>query len=284
MRWLPLLALAFLGCGAPESLEDVSYDDRFGEATTMDVYLPEDDGARHPGILLVHGGAWAFGSKNAYGGMAKRFARSGYVAATINYRLAEEGRYPKAIQDCMCALSFMRAHAREYRLDPERVAALGYSAGGHLVALMGVAGEVKEHIPDCASGPTPPPNAVVPGAASPDFHGRDNRLVRDFLGGTEEERPDAYRMASPITHVGPNKPPFLFVLGRADVAGQGDPNLRMRDGLRAEGNTADVLFVDGGGHVLNYGPSPGELHVNEATVSPESWLAVADFLERTVKK
>jgi acetyl esterase/lipase len=280
MRMLLSIALAVLGCGAPEARTDVSYDERFGESTTMDVYLPDDDGAAHPAILLVHGGSWQFGSKRAYDGVAKRFARSGYVAATINYRLAEEGRYPNAIRDCMCALSYLRANATAYHLDPRRVGAMGYSAGGHLVALMGVAG--AEHTADCPNGPTTPPNAVIAGAANPDFRGKDRDVVRDFLGGTESERPDVYRDASPLTHVGPNKPPFLFVLGGADVANQQEKNIEMRDALRAHGNVADVLLVDGGGHVLNYGPSPGELHVDVATLSPESWLAIVDFLERSL--
>ncbi len=284
MRASLLVMLAALGCGAPETLADVSYDDRFGAATTMDVYLPERDGSLHPGILLVHGGAWSLGSKSGYTGVAKRFARSGYVAATINYRLAEEGRYPNAVRDCMCALSFLRAHAAEYGMDPARVAALGYSAGGHLVALMGVAGTYPAHVPDCASGPTPPPNAIVAGAANPDFRGTDREVVRDFLGGSEAEVPDAYRFASPRFHVGPNKPPFLFVLGGADIANQKHQVVAMRDALRAEGNVADMLLVDGGGHLLNYGPSPGELHIDEATVAPESWLAIADFLDRTVNR
>jgi acetyl esterase/lipase len=63
MRMLLSIALAVLGCGAPEARTDVSYDDRFGESTTMDVYLPDDDGAAHPAILLVHGGSWQFGSR-----------------------------------------------------------------------------------------------------------------------------------------------------------------------------------------------------------------------------
>src|SRR5437773_1187034 len=98
------------GCGKPNVHEGVSYDDRFGESTTMDVYVPDGDGP-HPGVMLLHGGAWSGGSKAEFTQGAARLARSGYVAATINYRLLPDGAYPRDVQDCLCALSYLRAHA-----------------------------------------------------------------------------------------------------------------------------------------------------------------------------
>src|SRR5262245_60298797 len=88
-----------LGCSSPTELTDVSYDDRFGEATTMDVFLPSTATGKSPAILMIHGGAWRAGSKEHYHDAAVRMARSGYVAAAINYRLVPDGAYPNGVQD-----------------------------------------------------------------------------------------------------------------------------------------------------------------------------------------
>ena len=106
MRLLPsvLVALACAAaCQGPLPVHtDLRYDERFGADTTMDVYEPGGIGP-HPTVMMIHGGAWIGGSKDAYTEAAKRLARSGFVAATINYRLAPDGEYPKIVQDCVCA-------------------------------------------------------------------------------------------------------------------------------------------------------------------------------------
>lgn len=270
------------GCAAPGEYEDVSYDARFGDATTMDIYVPTGSG-RHPAVLMIHGGAWVAGSKSAYTQAAKRLARSGYVAATINYRLVPAGTYPRAVQDCLCALSFLRAHATDYGLDPDRVAVMGYSAGGHLASLVGVASDDPAHQPDCASGPTTPPRAVVSGAGPQDLRGKDNKWVRDFVGGAPDEIPERFASASPRAHVGPHKPPYLFLNGGADWLVDVDQARDMRDALRADGNDADLLEIAGGGHLLNPSTDTGEVVLEEADLTSEGWLALIDFLDRKTK-
>lgn len=269
-------------CGAPRALEDISYDPRFGDSTVMDVYLPDEAGPR-PGVLFIHGGGWRTGSRGEYRDAAKRLARSGYVTGNIEYRLVGEGGgYPATVQDCLCALAHFRAHAPEYNLDPRRVALFGYSAGGHLVSLLGVAARAPSHQPDCAAGPTDPPNAVIVGAGPSNLRGRDHRWVREFLGGTEAERPDIYAVASPITHVGPGKPPYLFVGGSADWFVSIDDAYAMRDALVASGNDARVHKVTGGGHILNATTDNADLTLGTSDLTPEAWVTVMDFLERTV--
>ncbi|HMR80455.1 MAG TPA: alpha/beta hydrolase, partial [Polyangiaceae bacterium] len=169
-RALPV-ALALMGCSAPSEILDVSYDDRFGERTTMDIYLPAGEPTQSPAIVMIHGGAWRFGSKDAYRDAAVRMARSGWVAVTINYRLGSAGMYPRAVQDCVCAISFLRRNADDYGIDPNRVAVTGYSAGGHLASLVGLAADLPEHVPDCASGGTTLPNAIISAAGAQDLHG-----------------------------------------------------------------------------------------------------------------
>lgn len=269
-----------LGCAAPGELLDVSYDDRFGDATTMDVYLPSGTTRGRPAILMIHGGAWRTGSKQHYHDAAVRMARSGYVAAAINYRLVPGGVYPEGVHDCVCALAHLRAHADEYGLDPERVAVTGYSAGGHLASLLGVAADAPEHAPDCDTGGTGLPNAVISSAGVQDFHGQDHVWVSDFLGGSEDDVPEVYDSASPLSRVEAGKPPLLMIAGGADWLVDTDDMRRMRDAMRAAGNDAELLLTNGGGHLLNPDENVGALDVEVADMTPEGWAAMAEFLER----
>lgn len=284
MRWWLALALVLsaTGCGAPGELKDVSYDDRFGAATTMDIYLPSGSPAHSPAILMIHGGAWLAGSKDAYHDAAVRMARSGWVAASINYRLGAAGVYPRAVQDCVCALAFLRAHADEYGIDPHRIAVTGYSAGGQLASLIGVAADAPEHVPDCAAGGTGLPDAVISSAGVQDFHGKDHQWVRDFLGGSESQVPDNYDTASPLFHVGPGKPPYLLITGGADWFADFDDLDRMRSSLRNAGDDAELLLTSGGGHVINPDENTGAVDLEVADMTPEGWAAMSDFLDRTL--
>lgn len=277
------LALAFAtGCGSAEKHEDVSYDDRF-ESTTMDVYVPDGAGP-HAGVMLVHGGAWIGGSKSEYSQAADRLARSGWVAATIDYRFVPDGTYPKIVQDCICAMSFLRAHAADYKLDPDRLAVMGYSAGGHLVSVLGASSDEPMHQPDCKSGPTKPPRAVVSGAGWHDFRGQTADLFEEVVGVKESDDPAPWTAISPVTHVKPGLPPFLFVNGTQDVFVHMHQARTMRDALLAAGNDASILEVAGGGHLLNRTTDEGDVALEESDMTDESWIAITDFLVRTMGK
>jgi len=275
---MTLLLLA--GCAAPEVIRGVVYDDRFGKETSLDVYLP-DGGDSRAAVMLIHGGGWRFGSRDMYERTADRLARSGFVAVPIDYRLGAAGRWPAGAQDCVCALSFLRAHAADYGIDPLRIAVTGYSAGGHLSALLGVAADDPVIAPDCEWGPTDLPAAAIPGDGPYDLRGRDRDLIRDFLGGTEEEMPEAYADASPLTHVAPGKPPFLFVHATGDLVDV-EMAREMRSALANAGNDARLLEIAGGGHVTNPGADVGRLYVQAAEDQPEAWLATVDFLDETL--
>jgi acetyl esterase/lipase len=270
------------GCGAPGEVRGVAYDDRFGDSTTMDVYLPSGAPGKSPAIMMIHGGAWRIGSKAAYHDAAVRMARSGWVAATINYRLGAAGVYPRAVQDCVCALAFLRANASEYGIDPARVAVTGYSAGGHLASLLGVAADAPEHVPDCAAGGSGLPNAVISSAGPQDLRGKDHVWVSDFLGGTEAEVPESYDTASPVFHVAQDKPPLLMITGGADWLADLETVEHMRDIMRDAGNDAETLLINGGGHLINPDENVGAVNVEVADMTPEGWTAMSEFLDRSL--
>ena len=120
---------------------DLAYVTDGHERQKLDLYIPTE-GENLPLIIWIHGGAWLGGSKERYAPM--EYLKSGYAGASINYRLSQHAIFPAQIEDVKAAVRWIRANAETYRLDPNRFAAWGSSAGGHLVAMLGTTGDVKE--------------------------------------------------------------------------------------------------------------------------------------------
>lgn len=170
-----------------------------------------------PGVLVVHGGSWVRGTRRRIRPVARRLAEAGYVAVNIEYRLAPEFTFPAPLQDCKDAVRWMRANAERLRIDPTRIGAFGYSAGGHLVALLaatqvgdGLDGDVP------ANAPSARIQAAVVGGAPIDLRELPpNPFVQSLLGNRSDEA--AYLAASPITYVGSEHPPTFIYHGKLDV-------------------------------------------------------------------
>jgi acetyl esterase/lipase len=278
------------GCGDIETIVGVSYDDRF-ERTELDVYVPagEAPAGGWPTVLAIHGGGWRSFDRGSMAGAAERLAGAGYAVVNINYRLVPAGQYPAAVQDSLCALAYTRAHAAEWQIDPARIATFGYSAGGHLASMIGVASAGAMHQPDCAAGVTGPPAAVVSGAGPEDmwlFPEVD--AVVEFVGGSKAAVPELWDAASPITYVrdgaaAVTPPPFLFVHGEEDWFAGIEHSEHMRDALVAAGGQAELFSIPGGGHLINRDTAAGRYDlVVTSTDTAESWLAIVDFLDRTI--
>ncbi len=281
---LLVASVAAPSCKAPDEKRDVVYDERFGATTSMDVYLPDDDATSRPGILFIHGGSWSAGDKSHFQYAARRVARGGYVGASIDYRLLPSGVFPNNIQDCICALAFLRAHAEEYKLDPDRIVVMGYSAGAHLASLVGLASDNPELAPDCAAAggkPVKPPRAVISASGPQDWHKfRDTSkdLADEVVGGAPDVVPHAYDLASPRWHVKPGAPAFLLMSDAVDFGGIGE----MRASLLAVGADVRLLKIAGSLHILEQHGDPGTVEVGAASDTPEAWIAIDDFLHRTV--
>ena len=125
-----------------QRLRGLSYAKRDGVELFADIYMPPGEGP-NPGVLMVHGGAWAAGSKWNVLFHANQLAQHGYTVAAIDYRLAPKHKFPAQLEDCRAALDWMRANADKYRIDKSRIGAYGYSAGGHLVSLLAVTDRKK---------------------------------------------------------------------------------------------------------------------------------------------
>ncbi|MEE8170673.1 MAG: alpha/beta hydrolase, partial [Phycisphaerae bacterium] len=195
----------------------------------------------------------------------------GYAVCSIGYRLSGEDKFPACVRDCRAALRWVRANAARYAADPERIALMGSSAGGHLAALMAVCDDAAFRTPEFPDvGHTVA--AVVARYGVFDLrdagNGMSGALVRGLIGAAESERPDAYRRASPLWYVesaaaggaAPRRyPPFLFIHGERDRVVSIEQSRRMHAALRSAGCVSTLIEVRGGGHGLLLGemdPSP----------------------------
>jgi acetyl esterase/lipase len=190
-------------------------------------------GKARPGIVVIHGGGWIEGDKSSFStpngdvpGNIQHFARLGFVAVTMNYRLAGEAAYPAALEDCKTAVRWLRAHAKEYNLDAEHIGAYGNSAGGHLALLLGLA-DTKTSV----TGDEPFAvqsslvQAVVSDSGPIDLveqyqSGVLRQVCSKFMGGAPEgERAAAYKRASPSEHISTSAriPPLLLIYGVDDA-------------------------------------------------------------------
>ena len=198
----------------------------------VDLYLPKKRSSDKPlpVVALIHGGGWVNGDRIGYAAAAIQFARTGdYAAVGVGYRLTKEARWPAQVYDCKAAIRWIRAHAKELNLDPDKIAVMGSSAGGHLSSLLGTSGDVKELEGDLGSNTTfsSRVNCVVNLCGPEDFtkalmfDKEGKPILKDdavigLLGGNYEEKHAEAVAASPLTYVSKDDPPFITFHGTKD--------------------------------------------------------------------
>ncbi|MBO3269560.1 alpha/beta hydrolase [Hymenobacter defluvii] len=209
------------------SQTNVPYCTASGRALQLDVFYPK---ARrrggYPAVLLIHGGGWRSGDRSQHVPMAQQLAARGFVAVTAEYRLSTEAPYPAAVLDLKAAVRWMRAHAREYHLNPKQIASWGFSAGGQLAALVGTTNEeTRFDSLACNTGYSSQVQAIVDVDGILAFihpesgEGDDRKSISAatyWFGSSKTERPALWRQASALTYVGPRTPPTLFLNSSVD--------------------------------------------------------------------
>jgi acetyl esterase/lipase len=204
-----------------------------------------------PVMLQIHGGGWTGGSHKTC--MFYRvFAQHGYFAASVEYRLAsKDARWPAQIEDCKLAVRWIRANAEKYHINPNAIGVLGGSAGGHLVACLGVMDDPALEGTGGYPGVSSKVQAVV------DVNGPTNLVPRDksrrspLFEGTAEAMPEAYQQASPILHIRSNAPPFLIIHGDKDQAVSVEQSTSFAEALKKADVPVDLLIVKGADHGLD---------------------------------
>jgi acetyl esterase/lipase len=259
MRLAALVVLALIQQGPkpPDEVafeKDVVYGKGAGEDLKLNLSRPKGQAGAAPCVLLIHGGGWAAGSKEGHNAQTWDLVRRGYVSATVGYRFAPRHPFPAQVEDVKCAVRFLRANAEKYGIDPARIGAVGFSAGAHLSMMLGVMGK-EDGLEGEGGFPDQPSqvNAVVSYFGPTDFVTADypeasRAIVAKFLGGSREEKAEAYRRASPVTYVTKGDAPTLVIQGTRDPLVPHTQAIVMGDALTAAGVPGRVELVLGAGH------------------------------------
>jgi len=254
MRAVILLAYMATVLPAQTVDHDVAYAAAGGP--TMDIVRPAAASATpRPAVLLVHGGGFRAGTKESYLPLANKLAANGYVAATVTYRLSPRNQFPAPVEDVKAAVRFLRANAAKYGIDPLHIGALGGSAGGHLVLMLGLTAGVAEFE---GSGPNREQSSavqcVVDEYGPTDFTQSYSKSVDAaivlplFLGGDLDHNRIEHIRASPLNWVTPHAAPILAIHGTADPYVAYEQSLWLIERLIAAGVPAELETITGAGH------------------------------------
>jgi acetyl esterase/lipase len=282
----------------PEGVElfrDIIYAKAGDIPLTLDIYAPKGAKDQLPLIVFIHGGGWVAGDK--FPCREVRMIPRGYAVASINFRLTDKAAWPAQIHDCKAAVRFLRANAEKYYIDPKRVGAMGASSGGHLAAMLGTSGDVKElegdlgnrekssrvqaacvffgHTDFTVIADDDNPLAVMAkraGKSVLEIEALGNPFVK-LLGGRISQNREKAAQASPITYVTKDDPPFLIMHGDMDLLVPLNQSERLGKVLKDTGVEAKLVVLKGAGHGF----------MNVENMEQAVYKAVDEFFDKHLK-
>ncbi|MBN9413941.1 hypothetical protein ABS71_21250 [bacterium SCN 62-11] len=277
VRFLGLaLAFGMLSASAKE-LHNLVYSTPDGHENVLDLDLPEEGAGPFPLVIMIHGGGWSSGSRENF--TAPELVEDGFAVATIDYRLAPEFKFPAYIQDVKAAIRFLRSHAAQYQLNPDKVGLWGSSAGAHLAVLAGLSDKPGPW--DVGENLEVPSNvqAVVDWFGPTSFQGLENasesakNTVKQAFGDDSL----LWRQASPLFLVHRGAPPFLIMHGLQDKLVPFSQSEQLYGSLRAAEVSAKLVPVQHAGHDFRNVEGTAE------PSQPKLRQQVFDFFRRTLK-
>lgn len=201
--------------------QNIEYGTGGGEKLHLNLARPKEGNGPFPAVIFIHGGAWQGGNKDMHNPQIQELAERGYVAVAVGYRLAPKHPHPAQIEDCKCAVRWLRAHAGDYKVDPERIGAVGLSAGAHLAMILGVA-DASDGLEGSGGweDQSSKVKAVVSFAGPTDLTAKfpdvSVEILAKFVGGPPAEKQELLRQASPITYVNKGDAAMLLYQGTVD--------------------------------------------------------------------
>jgi acetyl esterase/lipase len=246
-----------------EIQRDLVYKRINGRALGLDLYSPSKPSGPLPVIIWLHGGGWSKGRKEGHS-PAVTLVDDGYAVASVDYRLTGVAPFPAQIEDCKAAVRWLRANASKYNLDPDRIGVWGFSAGGHLAALLGTSGGVKElegngdnmsyssrvQAVCVVSGPGDLLQLYrdATGPSGAEMNPKVKPALEALIGVPVEENKTKAMAASPISYVSKDDPPFLIIQGENDVTVPVSLTQSFFAALEAAGVDATLEIATGRGH------------------------------------
>ena len=241
--------------------ENITYGKVGDLELKLDLAQPAGKGP-FPAIVCIHGGGWRQGSRASYKALIQEAAKRGYVAVTVTYRLVKakqdggfENQFPCQVNDVKCAVRWLRSQAEKYQVDPQRIGAIGGSAGGHLTLMLALTDE-KANLEGSGGsadrssriqaavnffGPTDMAllHKTSPGAAP---------IAAAFLGGPPEEQKEVYQQSSPLTYVSEDDPPVLTIHGEVDKLVPLEQAKLLDEKMKAAGLSHTLVVIEGQAH------------------------------------
>jgi len=234
--------------------QDIVYTKAGSTELKLDMARPAEGDGPFPVVVVIHGGAWRGGNKADVRPVFPQFVGRGYVAVSPEYRLCPTNAFPAQVHDVKAAVRWMKSNAKKYRIDPERIGAIGFSAGGHLALMLGLTGPNDGLEGDVAAGaPDSRVKAVVNFFGPTDLAAKDipdisKPLVKDFLGGTPQEKPAAAAKASPLTYVSQDDAPVLTFQGTKDPLVPFTQAIKLAEAMTSAGVAGRVELMVGAQH------------------------------------
>lgn len=233
----------------------VEYTNPDGQHLELNIARPAAMDRLRPAVLCIHGGGFRAGRRERWDDLCKRLAARGYVAATVTYRLAPKYQFPAAVHDVKAGVRWLRAHAGEYRIDPNRIGVVGDSAGGHLVQFLGVTGDVPQF--EGAGGYAEQSSRVScvvcyygPSDLTKSYEASVDaaEVLPLWLGGNVEQERHKHILASPLYWVTPEAAPMLLLHGSEDPYVALEQAEWIRDRLSAADVEVELVTLEGAGH------------------------------------
>jgi acetyl esterase/lipase len=270
---------------------DVPYANQ-SAAQKLDIYLPKNGKTPYPVIVQIHGGAFKMGDKaDGQVNASLEGLKQGYAVVSINYRMSGEAKFPAAVYDCKAAVRFVKANAKTYNFDPNKIAAWGGSAGGHLVAMLGTSGGVKE-LEDLSQGNaafSSNVQAVVDwfgpinfntmdghfrasGKGKPD-HDAANSPESEYIGKKITDAPDLVKKANPTSYISRDDAVFFIQHGTADPLVPTQQSIEFAQELEKTLGKSKVTYI----------PLEGAGHGGPQFNTPENLKLVFAFLDKVLK-
>jgi len=242
-----------LAADLPPLTKGIEYANPENQHLQFDIAQPSGDGP-FPAVVCIHGGGFRAGKRESWDKMCQQLAARGYVAVTITYRLAPDHQFPAAVEDSKAAVRWVRANAAKYHVDPNRIGALGDSAGAHLALFLAVTNNVRDFDGDQNPGQSSAVQCAVSYYGPADFtlsYGKSvdaAEVLPLFLGGNLQQQPKRHVQASPLYWVTPDAPPILLLHGTQDKYVNYEQAILLRDRLKAAQCDVELLTLEGAGH------------------------------------